>query len=370
MSDLLKKYDAWLADGGPAALVIREHLMPVEGRDGVLFPPTFAAAEDKSKFAGGYNIDGPFNGQAAGDTVCLIDSVGSQANRVEPEFGKPRYAALVPQVTVKAGEKKVSLLEAGHRAGDALVRCTKLKDDLLKAFQSVLKGDAMPLARVAPTSLVFGAWDSRETQAKVPRLVASTIRAFSVRQLTRGAQFVPAIDYVAEGVLDEPADKAAKDKYSKRGFTHVPASASHGGIIATGGIRRDATLNLAALRLLGAGNDETKTTTLRRYILGLSLVAFTHPSAFVGYLRQGCTLVLDPEAKPAARELVLVHPDGRRDKTNLTHDDALAFAQAAAKAFGVGDSVTVEFDKKLAEADVASDGDGSTGKKGKGKRTK
>ena len=70
MSDLLTKFDAWLSDGGPAALVIREHLMPVEGEDGVLFPPTFAAAEEKSKFPGGYNIDATQDGK----NVCLIDS--------------------------------------------------------------------------------------------------------------------------------------------------------------------------------------------------------------------------------------------------------------------------------------------------------
>lgn len=361
-----KKYDEWLKDGGPAALVIREHLMPVEGRDGVVFPPTYAAAEDKSKFAGGYNIDGPFNGRADGENVCLIDSVGSQANRVEPLFGKAGYSELVPQINVKAGEKVVSLLDAGHRAGDALVRCTEIKDTLKKAFLELLKNDAALMAKIAPTSLVFGAWDSRDTQAKVPRIVASTIRAFSVQRLTRGAQFCPAMDYVGEGVLDEPADKTTKDKYSERGFTHVPATASHGGVIASGGIRRDATLNLAALRLLKAGNDESKTLSLRRYILGLSLVAFTHPSAFIGYLRQGCTLVLDPDAKPAPREFVLVHPDGRRDPVNLKHEDALAYAQVTAKAFDVGEDKTVEFDKRLAEADIAGDED-KGGKKKKAK---
>jgi len=31
-------------------------IMPVEGQDGVLFPATFAASEDKT-FKGGYNVD-------------------------------------------------------------------------------------------------------------------------------------------------------------------------------------------------------------------------------------------------------------------------------------------------------------------------
>ncbi|MCA3003772.1 MAG: type I-U CRISPR-associated RAMP protein Csb1/Cas7u [bacterium] len=366
MSDLVKTFDGWLADAGPAALVIREHLMPVEGQDAVLFPATFAAAEDKAKFAGGYNIDGPFDGQPDGENVCLIDSVGSQANRVEPEFGKEPYAGLVPQIAIKAGGRTVSLLEAGHRAGDAIARCTELAGPIHEAFKQVLRGNTVELAKIAPTSVVFGVWDSRNTQARLPRLVNSTIRAFNVRRLTRGAQFVPVIDYVAEGVLEEASSKAVKDKYAQKGFTHVPSAATPGGVIATGGVRRDATLNLAAIRRLMAGSDQAQTLALRRYILGLSLVAFTHPSAFVGYLRQGCTLVLDPDAKPAPREFSLVEPDGTRRPQTLTHAEALAYAKVAAEKFGVGPSKTVEFDKSRAKDDVD---DAKAEKKGaKGKR--
>lgn len=383
MNDLLK-YDAWLKDGGPAALVIREHLMPVEGSDGVVFPATYAAGDG---FPGGYNIDGPFNGQPDGENVCLIDSVGSQANRVEPEFAKAKYHALVPQITIKAGEEKeVNILECGHRAGDALLRCTELARELKKAFESVGKGDAGPLTKIAPTSLVFGVWDSRDTQAKMPRIVGSTIRAFNVRALTRGAVYIPPLDYSALEVFsEEDKEKAEENKKSplaQRGFVHNPASGSHGGVIATGGIRRDATLNLAALRLLKAGKDDSG--PLRRYILGLSLVAFTHPSAFVGYLRQGCTLVRDPDRKP---EFVEVHPDGKRAAASITDDDALAFAKDAARAFlkdvnfdeqfRDNAEVTVKrdddddkvvfivakFDKNRAKADVAeAKGDKKTGK--------
>ena len=342
MSDL-KKFDAWIGDDGPAALVIREHLMPVEGHDGVLFPSTFAAGDN---FPGGYNIDD----DAAGKNVCLIDTVGSQANRIEPLFAKERYAALVPQVTVKAGEKNVSLFDAGHRAGDALVRCTALQQVIQDAFKAALHGNTEPLAKVAPTSLVFGVWDSRETQAKLPRLIASTIRAFDVKRLTRSAQFNPATEFVNDGLLDEPADKATKEAYAQRGFIHVPASGSHGGVIASGGIRRDATLSLAALRLLNAGADKNKTEALRRYILGLALVAFTYrPSS---YLRQGCNLVPDPD-KPA--EFVEVGNDGRRRPSKITHEDALTYAQTAAKAFGIGKDQQVEFDKELAKKDVQGD---------------
>src|SRR5712671_5926399 len=264
MSDWTQ-FDPWLTSDGFAALVIREFLEPVDGPNGVLFPATYAAAEDKKVFPGGYNIDPP-EGEK---NVCLVDSVGSQANRIEPLFAKPDFAHLVPQINVRAGEKSVSILEAGHRAGDALVRCTPLQKDLQVAFKAVLKGDAEPLARIAPTSLVFGVWDSRDTQAKLPRLVASTIRAFNVRKLTRSAQFVPATEFVEHKLLDEPADKKAADAYAERGFIHVPASGSHGGVMASGGVRRDATLSLAALRLLAVRDADgtlsaDRTLALRR----------------------------------------------------------------------------------------------------------
>ncbi len=292
----------WLQDDGPAALTIREHLMPVEGPDGVLFPATFAASEDKT-FKGGYNID-TFSD---GTNICLVDSMGSQANRIEPIFMKGEYANLVPQVVIDAG-RKINLLEAGHRAGDAIVRCSELQAELQQAFKAAGKGNCEPLAKIAPTSLVFGAWDSRDTQTKLPRLIASTIRAYNVKELRRSAQYIPATEYVAEGLLDDPAgDKKVQDEYAKRGFVHVPASGAPGGIIATGGIRRDASLHLAALRTIFA-EDEPRTQVLRRYILGLAITAFTRLGS--GYLRQGCNLVLDA-AK--GREFKAVYSDGRRE---------------------------------------------------------
>jgi len=363
MSDLLERFDAWLQDAGPAALAIREHLVPVEGPDGVLFPATFAASEDKA-FRGGYNIDEFPDGK----NICLIDSVGSQANRIEPLFAKKEYAGLVPQIVVKAGDRSVNLLEAGHRAGDAIVRCSALKQELQEAFKGVQKGNAAPLAKIAPTSLVFGAWDSRDTQAKLPRLIASTIRAFDVRKLTRSAQYVPATEYVDRGLLEEPVEKKTKDAYAIRGFVHVPASGTHGGVIATGGIRRDASLHLSALRLLAAGKDEARTLTLRRYVLGLALTAFTYPPS--GYLRQGCNLVRDSRTPS---EFKTVFSDGRREDATVTHSDALSFARAAAKAFGIDPDREVEFDKGLAKKDVsgdASDGEEKKPQKASAKKAK
>lgn len=347
----LKLHDSLLAQTDAAAVVLREELVPVEGPEGVLFPPTYAPGDG---FPGGYNIDG----DPAGKNVCLVDSVGSQANRIEPLFGGPGLEGLVPQVCIVAGDRRVSLLDAGHRAGDAIVRCSPLQEELRVAFQALLRGDAEPLAKIAPTSLVFGVWDSRDTQAKAPRLVTSTVRAYDVRKLTRSAQYNPALDYVGQGLLEDPTDKATKQGYAERGFVHVPATATHGGVIASGGVRREATLSLAALRMLKSAKGPERTLALQRYVLGLALVAITADVST--YLRQGCNLVRRDES---ARTLTKVYANGKREPFALDHATAVAFARAAAKEFGVEKNREVPFDKARAVLDLAGDAGKANGKK-------
>lgn len=94
--------DSWADnESDSVALHLKQRLVPVEeGEHAVIFPPTYADI--------GYNIDT----LADGTKVATIDSVGSQANRIEPIFksiGKDRdedgketeknpLAALVPQI--------------------------------------------------------------------------------------------------------------------------------------------------------------------------------------------------------------------------------------------------------------------------------
>jgi CRISPR-associated protein Csb1 len=155
---------------------------------------------------------------------------------------------------------------------------------------------------------------------------------------------------------DEDRAKAEgddKNPLSKRGFVNALNTAKnpndpkcHGGVIAEGGIRRDAVLALAALRLLKADTPEN-TLKLQRYILGLALVAFTRLP--LGYYRQGTILVLDTEK---SREFSQVAFDGTRSTCNITADDALDFAKAAATDFGIGESKTAGFDVAKAKSDL------------------
>ena len=338
--------NGWADDAtGPVAVCMKQHLLPVEGEGGVFFPPTYADI--------GYNIDT----LSDGTKVATIDSVGSQANRMEPIFkaapdGQPEnaLAALVPQVTIEIDKNRVvSILDAGHRLGDAIIRASSLADDAKRAFTLYLtSGDASAVAKLAPTSLVFGVWDSRDTAAKLPRIVQSVIRAWQVDVLRRSAVYCPPVDYAALDVFSEE-DKAkaegdTKNPLAKRGFVHVPAGAAPGGVVAGGPIVRDVTVNLIALRRLDGKNGKE----LRRYVLGLSLVAATGPMD--GFLRQGCLLTPRPGE---ATDWETVSREGIRTTLGLTAKRAREYAAGAAKAFGVGPNRSGTFEKTLAKADVA-----------------
>lgn len=335
--------------GGPVALHLRQELLPVEGRGAPFFPATFATNEK-------YNIDT----LADGTKVALVDSVGSQANRMEPLFLEEAFRDLVPQIDIAYGDAakgtagSVSILEAGHRLGDAVIRSTELAAEAHAAFVALGRNDPEPMAKLAPTSLVFGAWDSRDTGVKAPRLVQGVVRAWDVSRLSRSAQFVPALDYQHLGIVADDADLKATEKkgYAERGFLHVPATGEHGGVVAQGPIRRDVTVNLVALRRLGGAAH----SALRRYLLGLALVAATEP--LDPFLRQGCLLVPDTDTPGC---WTLVERDGTRSEASVQRGAIGAWAQTQARGFGVAAPRQLTFDPKRAAADM------KMGVKGKGK---
>lgn len=325
-----KLFDSWLAPDGPVALRLRQKLLPVEADEsgrGVIFPPTYADI--------GYNIDT----LADGTRVATIDTVGSQANRLEPIFkstGKDAdgnelntLARLVPQVEIvlhraggKKGSKKQegedghiekrSLLDLAHRSADAVVLASPtLAPEIAKAFEALRnRGNAAPLAAIAPTSLVFGVWDSRGgTGEKRPRLVRSIIRAWDVEILHSAAQFNSVwkalseeqqkelaaeekkkgkLELSAVGLKDAPATFRKTDKISQFvGGAPNPEARVLGGVLAKGAIERDVTINLVALRGI-RGKDSTETTEVQKYLLGLALLAATADLEL--FLREGCLL--------------------------------------------------------------------------------
>lgn len=347
--------DGWAADPiGPVALSLRQRLLSVEGEDGedqIIYPPTFADV--------GYNIDK----LADGTKVALIDSVGSQANRLEPAF-KPEsghvLSDFVPQIDIvlriepcgkckeceKAKTPQVdkcenpwketrSLFDLAHRAADAVVQSSPtLLPTVQNAFEELRKtGNAMPLATVAPTSLVFGCWDSRGGSGeKRPRLVRSLIRAWDVDQLQSAAQFNSVWKGLDQTQREELETHAAskKVKLSVAGFKDAPAVTYKdgrrvlGGILVRGGIDRHVTINLVALRGI-VGSDEAETLTLRKYLLALSLLTATTDIDM--FLREGCNLrIADAEDK-----WMIVPRRGEKAQVDLSSRDAQKLLSEYAK---------------------------------------
>lgn len=358
--------DSWLAADGPVALRLRQKLRPVEADEdgrGVIFPPTYADI--------GYNIDT----LADGTRVAMIDTVGSQANRLEPIFkstGKDAegnelnaLASLVPQVEIilhraggKKGNKKQegedghiekrSLLDLAHRSADAVVLASPtLAPEIAKAFEALRnKGNAAPLAALAPTSLLFGVWDSRgESKEKRPRLVRSIIRAWDVEILHSAAQFNSVWKALSEEQKEElkKEAKAKKIKLSVKGFADAPATFRTdknqfiygapnpearvlGGVLAKGSVERDVTINLVALRGI-RGKDAQETIEVQKYLLGLALLAATADIEL--FLREGCLL-----SCPNDDTWIKVPRRGEPIGVSLPkHDELVAYAMAAAEPF-------------------------------------
>jgi CRISPR-associated protein Csb1 len=375
MSDSLDSYDYLLKDTGPAAIVLKQWLKPVG--DAIIFPPTYANPREGDPPV--YNID--YFGETTSigrrfekfkkthtlmnseridegrlHSVCVIDSIPSQANRIEPAFARlvddeGKSVKLVPTVRVKAKiENEVIdldlLVDAGHRVADAMLRYTSIADDVSAAILARKKRDnpdSTPLAKLAPTSLVFGMWDSQASGVKIPRLINSIIRAYDVREYRRCSQFNPAMDFEGAGVTTDKGDV----RLSEVGMDGAPSTFQLGGIEAMGGICREASLNLCTLRDIASTSPE-ETLKLQRYILGLCLVAITYLDGKVLNLRQGCQLVAVPE-KPMERKAI--NSDGTETAFVIDAKSALTYATKTAADFGIGpDRKDVTFDPKAAKA--------------------
>lgn len=343
-----------LLDEENVALVMKENLRPVEGKESIIYPPTYADI--------GYNIDPIKIDDKVVGNVCTIDSVGSQANRMEPIFKKPPYKDLIPHIKVEVKQKdgvidEVDILDAGHRIADAVVRFSDLAQKIEEAFEKADKGDREALAKLAPTSLVFGCWDSRGKGYKVPRIVRSTIRAHNVNQLTRSATYFVPIDYTETGAISEKdaqeAEKASATKPAKAstvGLANALANKSHGGVLLSKEslLIKESVLSLSALRQNRVKEDGNRTKVLQEYLLGLSLVAITAPQD--NLLRMGCELTKDPESRSIWN---LVKNDGTRIDIDLDFKNILEFAHKKAKTFGIENIEPVKFDPKAAKEALA-----------------
>src|SRR5262249_18783238 len=109
-----------------AAIRVRQHLQPAGGTGDKVFPPTYATGDKTLKYATETRW---VNGA---DRLCaLLDSVASQANRVEEALlaAWETKSLLFPVIGVDfSGDKElvdlgsVTTLQAPHRIADAILR--------------------------------------------------------------------------------------------------------------------------------------------------------------------------------------------------------------------------------------------------------
>lgn len=360
-------FDGWVRNDGPVALRTEELLKSASGEHDPILPPTFMRVQ-RSRPESPYVID-----RDGDKNICLIDGVASQANRAEEIFKTEDCAGLVPNHEVEYDADCIkSFIDAPHRIGDSMIRYSEWRgeaDAALLAFRD--RGNAEPVVRLAPLSLLFGFYDGRGTGVKSQRLIRSTIYARDVDELHYRGQYVPPVDYAALGLIEKMAEPAEEEdengdeeKAKKRKKTEeeeavaarrkaaseigLLSSPTHklttrGGVLVHGDIRRTTTLDFVSLRKLRAG-DENTTRQLRDYLLGLALVAVTYPHAYA--LRQGCLLWR------ASVSQTLVMRDGEEQMPPLKFEEALEFAKQAAKTWGVAAGRRQAFLKEHSDEDL------------------
>ncbi len=382
----------FLADDA-IAIIVKQQLAPDDEENPVIFPPTYLKARSKASSNNDtegeerkgtkqerqqpvYNLDPLPNG----DNVCEIDSVQSDGNRSEPRFKSEKLKKLVPQIVIDVNGTPVNILDAGHRAGDAVVRFSSLAAEFHKAFQRADIGDHSLLASLAPTSLLYGAWDSRSTQTKLQRIIKASVRAENVRPLTRSATFIPAVDYVAAGAIREDLDVGEGDNnpLSAEGMKYALASQTLGGVRLTSPNKlvRTIKINLVALRQLQANvtvpktddkaTDEqmkayknavdeatkqsaARTSAMREYILALALVIATSDPDL--NLREGCNLRIVRDRFAFVRHRMEDQPIelDKNEVVTFAEEKAKAFFEAMGITFESKDHLDARFEKDVAE---------------------
>lgn len=321
----------------PAAIRIIEKLEPAGGKDIPVFPASYAGANDQSPPV--YDLAGIEYGeheetvrvknstakvrQILRARLCAIDSPQSQANRMEPAFlESDELKELVPQASATIPKRETyddSVLLLPHRVADFRVRLSSRAAEVSSAITFFQRGNALPLLRLFPTSLVFGFWNSRgeeEHGVKHARMLLSRIDAHDVIPCRRHSLYSGPYskDEFAEVVLgreDKQMSKEDGDKLSKEGFSNAPSNAL-GGVPVQGKIERTSVLSLSDIARIHCELPKPKeqkeppaeptgesdptpeqlTNAARRYLFVLAALAESHERSKGSHrLRSGCELI-------------------------------------------------------------------------------
>jgi len=351
-----------LVAGDTVAIRGTATLEPAGGPGDKIFPPTHAVDDKNKKPGAKYAFE---TRRIAGhDVTCvLLDSVQSQANRMEEalealwadrQIALPVVSVDFSSVAPEVG--RVTSLTAPHRIADALLRDSLLDGQLFrlsaigKSFTDASTKNATALFRVCPTGLVFGLWDSTGPKgglgAKFQRALVSEIvgvnavtgsktssRIDPLNILKKAAYIYVAADEKERWTADASKAKMENDEPVKFGKEGKPSEVNHGNVTPTidsvgGGVtvdeaRHTVVLSLASLRRLGftTGAEEARTV-----LVALGLLAVFAAESRGHDLRSRCLLV--PKLGSALKLEALAR-DGRPTPVDLDLAGAIALYNEA-----------------------------------------
>lgn len=327
-----------VANSGLVALTFRQKLDSIEDSGVPVFPPTYPAPErGPHRFGTPYTV----NETKEGTRICDLDSVQSQANRMETAFTND-LADLIPQHMVQAGNHQVALTELPHRIADASIRATDLTSDIRDGMLAISAGNPVPLATIAPTSLIYGVWDSRDTQVKLPRAVRSEIRACDVSVFTRSAQFSGTFSRESLGI-DEKIWRKKEHGAADVGLAPALSVDAHGGILVHGEIIHTASVLLNVLRKYRTADGSD---VLPNYLLGLTLGGLLIGGRDYN-LRSGCCLV---PAAPA--EWQTIDRNGERQSIEVDENVVINELRVVARAWAACASIRLGGEPEIHEYDA------------------
>ena len=350
-----------------AALRRRRRLQPAGGKGDKIFPATYPGSAPGAP----RHVFERRRDHGTDVWCCLVDSVQSQANRLEESLLSAIRSGdvAIPHVLVDFKPHRldqiaeITSLDAPHRIYDAIMRDSLLdgtpfmESTVGRALTAASQRNASTLLEVSPTALVFGAWHSTGAGgglgAKFARCLVSEIIAVNVpvdenprsgEVQTAGRRTGSRIDplgvlkrvevYKGESGWALTADDAGKDAKKVR-----PSEINHGNIapsvqplgITCDWLEHTVVISFAALRRLSFGSDE-RNKLARAYLGALGLLAVTEQDVRGYALRSRCDLV--PEQDDAFE---CVHADGTTTPLEFdppTVRDLYKEAYETAKALG------------------------------------
>ncbi len=354
-------------DGGAVAVRSTLELAPAGGSASKVMPPTYGV-DDRAdhKYAVERRVDE--NGEVS--TTVLLDSVASQANRMEEAlldgWEREELHFTVASVDFTGEDGLADLghltsLEAPHRLADAIFRDSLLENTLFRlsdvgrAITDATPANAIALMTYCPHALLFGMWDSTGPKgglgSKFQRSIVSEIVGFDAQTgVSVGSRLDPfEIRAGVAGIVKSNDDDVwdfADD--AKKGVR--PSEINHGNVTPSiddraGGVTishavQSAVISLAGLRKLkfpvdGDGNPiagparRSAETAARAALAAIGLAALVYQNEADFDLRSRCLLV---PTGPMTFE-VLGRNGEAPEKFTLDRDAAAALlSEAAAEA--------------------------------------